>query len=173
MDILLEVLLNRYQHGDVWSDIKRETIRCMGQDAWLIARCKILWKKVKKMEADENKMYYCDLYSKEYGIRKMFGFESKLIRDRVLKIRDAANMTIQDQEGYGIPGQHFRVRIRYLKGGKTIVVRNVAFYSFKDGLLFGTDTRHGNKKIRSYRADRIKGVKVLKNKYKPEWRIEL
>jgi len=173
MDMLLEVILDQYLRGWTWQDVKNDAIRHMGPDSKVLLRCKILWHKVKKMEAKGNKLYYCDIHQKEHGVRRSYGFKTAAIRNRVLKIRNAANMTIQDQEGYGIPGQHFRVRIRYLKGGKTVVVRNVAFYSFKDGLLFGTDTKHGNKKIRSYRADRIKSVRVLDKKYKPEWRIGL
>ncbi len=173
MDMLLENLLDQYLRGWTWQDVKNDVFRCMGHAPRLLLTCKILWHKVKKMEADGRKVYYCNIYEKASGIRRACGFSTAAIRDRVLKIRDAANMTVQDQKGYGIPGQHFRVRIKYLKGGKTIVVRNVAFYSFKDGLLYGTDTKHGNKQIRSYRADRIKSVKVLDKKYKPEWRIEL
>ncbi len=170
MRIFDEVTLEYYQRGWSWQDVRNDAVRCMGPSCTrLILSCKISWNKVKKMEANGNKVYYCNMYQKEFGIRRSYGFDTMAIRDRVLKIRKAANMNTDIVDNKN----HHRVRIRYLKGGKKIVLRDVAFYSFKDGLLYGTDTKHGNKKIRSYRCDRIKSAKVLDTKFKPEWRIEL
>ena len=69
--------------------------------------------------------------------------------------------------------KHLRVKIRYLKKDGTLVLRNCACYSVKDNFIYVTDTRHGNKNIRSYDLGRIRGVKILSNKFKPEWDIKL
>ncbi len=66
-----------------------------------------------------------------------------------------------------------RVRITYKKGNGRVVHRDVAFYSKRGEFLCGTDTRHGNKKIRSYRLDRLLRVELLDTRFEPEWEIEL
>lgn len=69
--------------------------------------------------------------------------------------------------------KHKRVRIKYKKQTGKIVFRNIAAYSYRDGLLFVTDTQHGNKKIRGLRITNIISAKMLDDKFKPEWEIKL
>lgn len=87
-------------------------------------------------------------------------FSMTTTADRLSKIADAAK-------------QHKRVRIKYKKGTGRTVYRNIAAYSFRDGLLFVTDTQHGNKKIRSLKVTSIISAKKLPETFKPEWEITL
>lgn len=74
--------------------------------------------------------------------------------------------------------QHKRVQIYYFKSDfpfkeRKLIKREVAFYSTRDGLLFGTDTKDGNGRIKSFRIDRIRSVRILNKKFIPKWEIEL
>ncbi len=114
----------------------------------------LMWERIVKFERD-GQMYYLKIDG------KMEGFTTMRIRDLMFKIITAAK-------------EHLRVRVLYLKKGNDRVVRrDIAAYSFEDGYLNVTDTRHGNKKIRSYIAENIKSAVTLKSKFKPEWLIEL
>jgi hypothetical protein len=71
---------------------------------------------------------------------------------------------------------HRRVLILYKKKypkKRIVVFRKVAFYSFRDGMLFGTDTKSGATQIKSFLIKNIKSVKVLDIKFKPKWGIKL
>lgn len=101
-------------------------------------------------------MYYCEVNGMQCG------FETKALRNRMTLICKAS----QNKR---------RVTIKYLKATGVVVTRLVAAYSynFNSGLLYVTDTRHGNKKIRSYKVDKIKSAKLSNKKFKPEWEIKL
>lgn len=107
-----------------------------------------------KSQLKDDKMFYCAIQGKDIG------FETKKTRDRMLKIAEAAR-------------KHKRCKVRYLKKNGKTVTRDIAAYSLDGGLLFVTDTKHGNKLIRSYRVYNIRAVKVLKRTFKPEWEVKL
>ena len=99
-------------------------------------------------------MYYAKINGEQEG------FASDRIRTRMRKIVKAART-------------NHRVEIIYKKKTGRVVRRQIAPYSYKLGLLYATDTRHGNRLIRSYVPSSIKGAKVLKATFKPEWEVEL
>ena len=88
------------------------------------------------LEKKDDSMYYCEVY------KNFEGFETAAIRNRVAKIVLAAK-------------HKKRCRVRYVKTVRCTahsVVRDVAAYSYTNGMLFVSDTKHGTSKIRSYKV---------------------
>lgn len=146
-------VVNQYDAAELCRKHIRKLIRKEGGSLTSIITTDELCAKIKE-QLEENEMYYTEIG------REQVGFDTERLSRIMSKIVEAAR-------------EHFRVKIRYLKSTGSVIVRDCACYSYKEGYLYVTDIQHGNKKIRCYDVGRIRAVKISTKKFKPEWEIKL
>ena len=72
--------------------------------------------------------------------------------------------------------QRYLCKITYQKvSSGQLVKRTIRPYSYNKHkyILYATELNHRSDEIRSFRVDRIRSVKVLRNKFKPKFEVEL